>query len=89
MIFLQEDHDPINCRVCNNGIVFGHPSTSNTRSIIRSERKTTEAPKQSFDLFSKISSAMKTKTSEVKGKLIDLVNPLTTSAQQEIIEKHV
>lgn len=79
--------------MCINGNAYNNiyrPSTSNTHTTSRLERKTTETPKQSFDLFSKISTVMKTKTSEVKGKLIDyIVNPSTTTAQHEIVEKHV
>lgn len=70
--FLQ-DHNPKNCIVCAPNY---HLKSSQTNV------KTT----QSTDIFGKISAAMKSKSAEVKGKLIDyIVNPNGSPLQ----ERHV
>ncbi|XP_047992368.1 TBC1 domain family member 23 [Leguminivora glycinivorella] len=70
-----EEHNPASCLVCapqnNNDGVESHQS--NTRD---------NAP--AIQLFSKLSSAMKAKSQEVKGKLIEyIVNPNATGATGE------
>lgn len=70
-----QDHNPKNCIVCAPNIEKS-PQTSQNNT------KTT----QSTDLFGKISAAMKSKSAEVKGKLIDyIVNPNGSPMQ----ERHV
>lgn len=82
-----EDHDAARCVICiKNGAV-----NRNNRNAAQQQ-----APPQTkqFDLFSKFSSAMKTKTSDVKSKLFDYIaNPTAASGVQqkaeEVTEKHV
>lgn len=60
-----QDHNPKNCIVCA-------PNYEKNKS----KPQTATKPTQSSDLFGKISAAMKSKSAEVKGKLIDyIVNP--------------
>lgn len=69
------DHNPKNCIVCA-------PNYEKTKTIAATNSKTG----QSTDLFGKISAAMKSKSAEVKGKLIDyIVNPNGSPTQ----ERHV
>lgn len=103
MLDCLEDHDLQRCLICNkNEKSFGSDSFSNQSRNMKLKNQQTnvpstskvQAPKQSFDLFSKLSSAMKGKTAEVKGKLIDyIVNPAQTtsgsSGSSEMAEKHV
>lgn len=92
-----EDHDVTHCVVCiKNGAV-----NRNNRNVPVRQQQTKQqsAPKQ-FDLFSKFSSVMKTKTSDVKSKLFDYIaNPTNTAAAtapsnaqqkpEEVTERHV
>lgn len=88
MIDCLEDHDVHRCLVCagdgaNNRMA--QPTTSVPRA------------KPQFDLFSKISTAMKSKTSDVKSKFFDIIaNPAQSNSQaqqqksaEEVMEKHV
>lgn len=60
-----QDHNPKNCIVCA-------PNYEKSKSVPQNTNK----PTQSTDLFGKISAAMKSKSAEVKEKLIDyIVNP--------------
>jgi hypothetical protein len=85
-----EDHDVASCVVCiKNGAV--NRNNKNVTAV----RQQAPATKQ-FDLFSKFSSAMKTKTSDVKSKLFDYIaNPASTAASnaqqkpEEVSERHV
>ncbi|KAG5890070.1 hypothetical protein JTB14_003635 [Gonioctena quinquepunctata] len=71
--FLQ-DHNSKNCIVCA-------PTYT-----MRNSQETPKASVQPNDLFGKISAAMKSKSAEVKGKLIDyIVNPNASPVQ----ERHV
>lgn len=70
-----QDHNPKNCIVCA-------PNYEKSKAASQFNSKTT----QSTDLFGKISAAMKSKSAEVKGKLIDyIVNPNGSPMQ----ERHV
>lgn len=72
--FLQ-DHHAKNCIVCAPTFEKSKPTSQNNTK-----------PAQSSDLFGKISAAMKSKSAEVKGKLIDyIVNPNGSPMQ----ERHV
>lgn len=96
-----EDHDVARCSICiNNGAV--NRNNRNVTSAIRNTSNVSsrqqQAPTKQFDLFSKLSSAMKTKTSDVKSKLFDYIanptnnnNNATSSEQkvEEIVERHV
>lgn len=65
-----QDHNPRNCIVCAPNYLLKNSVKSG----------------QSTDLFGKISAAMKSKSAEVKGKLIDyIVNPNSSPIQ----ERHV
>lgn len=83
-----EEHDSERCLVCNkNGSSWGK-SGKNSTNLQKSQASTSQK-QQSFDLFSKISSAMKTytsKTSEVKEKLYGY---MVNSGQPENMETHV
>lgn len=89
MVECLEDHDAERCLVCNKNTKIVHkmgrgmvtPSSSN--SNIKAQ--------QSVDLFSKISSAMKSKSAEVRGKLFDyIVQPAgQNAANAASLEKHV
>ena len=80
-----EDHDPLRCLVCNkdnnndyesNVVAKKNESSSEmgAQKVVVSNNK--EMNKVSVDLLSKWSMAMKTKSAEVKGKLLDyIVNP--------------
>ncbi|KAG5674994.1 hypothetical protein PVAND_004935 [Polypedilum vanderplanki] len=93
-----EDHDFTRCLVCQgngavNRIMSRNPATS---SSMQQQQQRQQAPPQhkQFDLFSKLSSVMKTKTSDVKKSLFDYIaNPAHSSSGQqkpeEITEKHV
>lgn len=70
-----QDHDPKNCIVCA-------PNYEKAKTTSQNNSKST----QSTDLFGKISAAMKSKSAEVKGKLIDyIVNPNSSPVE----ERHV
>lgn len=76
MVDCLEDHDPSRCLVC----------APNTQSE-RNDRPVQKVNIPTVDLFSKLSAAMRTKSQEVKGKLIDyIVNP---NASLPVIERHV
>lgn len=97
-----EDHDFTRCLVCHGAVSRTNNNNNNRKqkslplptSSTTSLKQQQPQPKQ-FDLFSKLSSAMKTKTSDVKSKLFDYIaNPVNTASsgqhkQEEIIEKHV
>nr|CAH7738603.1 unnamed protein product [Callosobruchus chinensis] len=69
-----QDHEPKNCVVC----------APSYHSKLRQQNGAGKAQSQSSDLFGKISAAMKSKSAEVKGKLIDyIVNPNASSPVQE------
>ncbi|XP_052893806.1 TBC1 domain family member 23 isoform X2 [Anopheles moucheti] len=68
MVDCLEDHDPLKCLLCNQRT--GQTANNNGTA---GDRKST------IDLFSKLSLAMKTKSAEVKEKLIDYIsNPSAT-----------
>ncbi|XP_011551612.3 TBC1 domain family member 23 [Plutella xylostella] len=70
-----EEHNPQACLVCA-------PSNNNNSPMNMQERSRENIP--SVQLFSKLSSAMKAKSQEVKGKLIDyIVNPTATPGNGE------
>ena len=88
MLDCLEDHDVHRCIVCaknNFTMKKSEPSTSTQRPQ--------QPQKQQFDLFSKLSTAMKSKTSDVKSKFFDIIaNPAQSNSQtkqEEITEKHV
>lgn len=88
-----EDHDPLKCLMCSNGNQMASVESNNNfmRSTKPPDLKATQKP--SVDLFSRFSAAMKTKTNEVKDKLMDIiVNPsagASTQSSNVIVEKHV
>lgn len=94
-----EDHDFTMCLVCNkNGTVNRSSSGVLLRKAGTSQQQQQrpQSQQKQFDLFSKLSSAMKTKTSDVKSKLFDYIaNPMYSSGaavqnkQDEVTEKHV
>ncbi|CAG9797314.1 unnamed protein product [Chironomus riparius] len=100
-----EDHDFTRCLVCNKpGAVnrnqasnlFHRHSIATSSPHQQSQMKDKQQPqqKQQFDLFSKLSFAMKTKTSDVKSKLFDYIaHPAANSSvpqkQEEVTERHV
>lgn len=100
-----EDHDFTRCLVCrgngavnrtnNNMTVKNQKLSPSASSQNRQQQQQQPQQKQQFDLFSKLSSAMKTKTSDVKSKLFDYIaNPASTTSsgqqrQEEVTEKHV
>jgi TBC1 domain family member 23 len=89
-----EDHDITRCVICiNNGAVNKQSRSLTTKASLQTSQKQQQAPSKQFDLFSKLSSAMKTKTSDVKSKFFDYIaNPTSSTGEQkaeEIIEKHV
>lgn len=79
-----EDHSPERCLICNknNNASSSTPEHAPNNNVVMrkkttaaagSSQSTTRAPS---DIFSKWSAAMRTKSAEVKGKLIDyIVNP--------------
>lgn len=101
-----EDHDFTRCLVCNRtGAVNRNQSNVFSRNQHQSSQSKSQLPPQQqqqqnqkqFDLFSKLSFAMKTKTSDVKSKLFDYIaNPTNNNnnstmpqKQEEITERHV
>lgn len=102
-----KDHNSNRCIMCigpssstlnqimNSTSNISSSSSSNTTQRIGNLASTKNHNSQSsFDLFSKLSNAMKTKSQEVKGKLKDyMVNPIGlqagTSSANVPIEKHV
>lgn len=103
-----EDHDPLRCLVCNkhyfnnnndhnlndNEVQLRSSSRASTSSVsTTNSRAQSSSQRQSSDLFSKWSAAMKTKSAEVKGKLIDyIVNPSVPNQAgmgQVPLERHV
>lgn len=104
-----EDHDPVRCLVCNkyyfnnnndnasndNDVQLRSSSRASTSSVSTTNGRAPTSQRQSSDLFSKWSAAMKTKSAEVKGKLIDyIVNPSAPNGSGAAggpvpLEKHV
>ncbi|XP_038214862.1 TBC1 domain family member 23-like [Zerene cesonia] len=73
-----EDHNPATCLVCA-------PNNNNLGKEVRKSKRRDNIP--AIQLFSKLSSAMKAKSQEVKGKLIEyIVNP---NSAANISEWHV
>ncbi|CAG4948404.1 unnamed protein product [Colias eurytheme] len=73
-----EDHNPATCLVCA-------PNNNNLGKEVRESKRRDNIP--AIQLFSKLSSAMKAKSQEVKGKLIEyIVNP---NSGANISEWHV
>lgn len=99
MIDCLEDHDPLRCLVCNKDQVqygkgLNNNSIGSTGSLKRADSKQNNnlpqgsEKKPTNDLFSKLSSVMKLKSAEVKGKLFDYIsNPNNTNVP--VTEKHV
>lgn len=94
MLDCLEDHDVLKCLVCSSSAGNKKAPTKNQKSM-PSTSSAPHPPPQKFDLFSKLSSAMKTKTSDVKSKFFDIIaNPAQSNSQnhhkpQEVTEKHV
>ncbi|XP_031632147.1 TBC1 domain family member 23 [Contarinia nasturtii] len=87
-----KDHDSMRCLMCIGPSTSKVNSTSNSNERINHAPSTSSLKSQpSVDLFSKLSSVMKSKSQEVKGKFMDyIVNPYGTStATSNPIEKHV
>lgn len=89
MLDCLEDHDLHRCLVC---------SANNKNAPLKNQKSlpsTSAQPKPQFDLFSKLSTAMRSKTSDVKSRFFDIIaNPTQSSSQapktpEEIAEKHV
>lgn len=95
-----EDHDVTRCSICitNGAVNRNNRNVTSTIKNASSRQQQKQAPAKQFDLFSKLSSAMKTKTSDVKSKLFDYIanptynNNATSSeqkAEETVVEKHV
>lgn len=98
-----EDHDVRKCLICstgnNNFISTQKASMAAAAAASTSKKDDNKQQKQTIDLFSKLSIAMKTKSAEVKEKLFDyIVNPnsqpsnsssSSANHNQNIVEKHV
>lgn len=92
MLDCLEDHDVHRCIVCadsfNNKV-----SLKNQKAAPSTSTQQRQQPhKPQFDLFSKLSTAMKSKTSDVKSKFFDIIaNPAHSNVQpkEEVTEKHV
>ncbi|CAK1540565.1 unnamed protein product [Leptosia nina] len=70
-----EDHNPSKCLVCA-------PNNNNFGKEIRESKRRDNIP--AIQLFGKLSSAMKAKSQEVKGKLIEyIVNPNSTTTSND------
>ncbi len=90
-----EDHDPFGCLVCKKDFIGmnavendvqlrNKPSSSSTDAKQQQQQQ-----RQSGDLFSKWSAAMKTKSAEVKDKLFEyIVNPSAPNPANNV-ERHV
>lgn len=96
MLDCLEDHDALRCLVCSkNGANLKNKNIKNPSKSAPATLNRPQTQKPQFDLFSKLSSAMKSKTSDVKSKLFDYIaNPAQSSShqqqrQEELIEKHV
>ncbi|CRL00393.1 CLUMA_CG013661, isoform A [Clunio marinus] len=93
MLDCLEDHDVHRCLICSNGI----NNNNNNLPLKNQKPSTSSAQKPQFDLFSKFSTAMKSKTSDVKSKFFDIIaNPSQSSNQnhaksqeETVTEKHV
>lgn len=91
-----EDHDFTRCLVCNKTGAVNRNVLSKNQNTSGQTQSKQQQPQKQFDLFSKLSSAMKTKTSDVKSKLFDYIaNPAVNSSgvqsqkPEEITERHV
>jgi TBC1 domain family member 23 len=104
MVDCLEDHDPVKCLICNSNKSAEALETNNNNNTRTKNAKNNQQPstsgdgtpqQKSIDFFGKISAAMKTKSAEVKGKLIDyIVNPAqgpygVAAAGSNLNEKHV
>lgn len=78
-----------------HSIATSSPHQSQQIKNDNNKQQPQQQQKQQFDLFSKLSSAMKTKTSDVKSKLFDYIaHPSATNSnvpqkQEEVTERHV
>ena len=92
MLDCLEDHDSKKCIVCSNGN-SNKSSPAKNQKLIPSTSSQRQPQKPQFDLFSKISTAMRSKTSDVKSKFFDIIaHPAQSNSQQkheEVTEKHV
>lgn len=94
-----QDHDSMRCLMCIGpssskvNQLTNNSSTDNTTNLSQSTSSASLKSQPSIDLFSKLSSAMKSKSQEVKGKFMDyIVNPyaMQSSTSSNVpIEKHV
>ncbi|XP_055593027.1 TBC1 domain family member 23 [Uranotaenia lowii] len=104
MIDCLEDHDPLKCLVCNKDqLQYGKAPLNNnalfanTGSLKRQENhrnnngadQPNAERKPTIDLFSKFSSAVKSKSAEVKGKLFDYISNPNGPNGPAVTEKHV
>lgn len=93
MLDCLEDHDSIRCIVCAESSKNNTAKLKNQKLQQATSSKAQQPQKPQFDLFSKLSTAMKSKTSDVKSKFLDIIaNPAQSNSQQkldEVTEKHV
>lgn len=85
-----EDHDPFGCLVCKKDFI-GMNAVENDVQLRNKPSSSADAKqqRQSSDLFSKWSAAMKTKSAEVKDKLYEyIVNPSAPNPAANV-ERHV
>lgn len=94
MLDCLEDHDVNRCIVCagNFDKAKGSAKSLKMQPSTSSPRQLSQKPQ--FDLFSKLSTAMKSKTSDVKSKFLDIIaNPAQSNnhpkTSEEVAEKHV
>lgn len=90
-----KDHDPLRCLMCANSSNTSKklPNSNSTERISSVPSTSTLKSQPSVDLFSKISSVMKSKSIEVKGKFMDYIvhpaQPGSASTASTPVEKHV
>lgn len=93
MLDCLEDHDAARCIVCAESARNNTAQLKNQKSQPSTSSKGQQPQKPQFDLFSKLSTAMKSKTSDVKSKFLDIIaNPAQSNSQtkpDEVTEKHV
>lgn len=93
MLDCLEDHDAARCIVCAESARNKTAQLKNQKSQPSTSSKGQQPQKPQFDLFSKLSTAMKSKTSDVKSKFLDIIaNPAQSNSQpkpDEVTEKHV
>lgn len=85
-----KDHDSMRCLMCIGPSSSKVNPNSNSNSGSNTPSTSSIKSQPSVDLFSKLSSVMKSKSQEVKGKFMDyIVNPYASTSSSVPVEKHV